>query len=72
MFNITLYGLGESLGIGYGLLEEIMKEVGLWPMSSSACVSKEKDMLVLCYVDDLLIMRNDMNSVIALKKSLAQ
>lgn len=49
-----------------------MKEGKLQPFPSAACAFGESDVSILCYVDDTLILRNDMRSLTNLKKSLTR
>ena len=52
----SLYGLREAPRIWYELLANELKSIGLKAMSSTPCVFVGDDEIVLCYVDDLLLM----------------
>ena len=61
----SLYGLREAPRIWYELLAKELKLIGLKAMTSAPCVFVGDDEMVLCYVDDLLLMSS---SEIKLKK----
>ena len=68
----SLYGLREAPRIWYELLSKELKAIGLKPIPSAPCVFQGDDVMVLCYVDDLLVMAKDEVKLKDLKAKLAE
>ena len=68
----SLYGLREAPRIWYELLSKDLKAIGLEPMPSAPCVFRGNGVLVLCYVDDLLVMAENEARLKSLKRKLAE
>lgn len=54
----SLYGLREAPKIWYELLSTTLKSYGLVEMRNAPCVFTKQGVVVMCYVDDILIMSN--------------
>lgn len=59
MLKKTFYGLKVSPHIWFELPEKKMKEIGLSPVLSAGCVFRRHGVLVLCCIEDLLIIRKN-------------
>lgn len=68
----SLYGLKEAPRIWYDLLSNDLQSIGLKPMTSAPCVFRANGIMVLCYVDDLLVMAEDEKKMAVLKEKLAE
>lgn len=64
----SLYGLKEAPSILYGLLSNDMQSIGLEPMSSAPFVFRGNGVIVVCYVDDLLVMAENDRKMLQLNK----
>lgn len=66
----TLYGLRESPRIWYDLLSRDLMSIGLMPLKNAPCVFVQNRVIVLCYVDDLLLLGEDEEDLRKLKSQL--
>lgn len=66
----SLYGLREAPRIWYDLLSKDLRAIGLQAMPSAPCVFSGEGVMVLCYVDDLLIMAENETKMADLKRKL--
>lgn len=69
--NKTLYGLRESPRVWYNLLSSNLIDIGLKPLESAPCVFVGPKVMVLCYVDDLLVMGDCEKAIKDLKQKFA-
>lgn len=67
----SLYGLREAPRIWYKLLSKELCEIGLKPLPSAPCVFIGDDVIVLCYVDDLLLIASSEKKLAELKSKLS-
>ena len=66
----SLYSLREAPLIWYNLLSKLLKTIGLNPMDSAPCVFRKKQVIVLIYVDDLLIITETEDILVQVKSQL--
>ena len=62
-----MYGLREAPRIWYELLTKELKSIGLVALPSAPCVFRGKGVVVICYVDDLLVLAEDIEVLKAMK-----
>lgn len=59
----SLYGLQEAPRVWYEHLKKHLKIMGLSPMMNAPCVFRGDGIIVLCYVDDILVMGREKKKV---------
>lgn len=68
----SLYGLREAPSIWYALLSKELRAIGMNSLASAPCVFVGDGDMILCYVDDLLVMAEDEIKLSSLKQKLAE
>lgn len=66
----SLYGLKKSPKYWYERFTEVMEKEGFTRSENDYCLFRKESLFVLLYVDDLLILGNNINEIESLKKFL--
>lgn len=68
----SLYGLKKSPRYWYEHFNRTIVEYGFKRSENDSCLFIKKDLYLLVYVDDLLIMGNDLQEIVSVKKFLSE